>query len=72
MLVSGVHHSDSVIHIYTPFQTFFRYRLLQNIECSPLYSTVGSYSLLSGFLEIHQENLFLDLLVNYARRASAL
>ena len=50
MLISGVHHSDSIIyilyvyiymHMYILFQIFFYYRLLQNIEYSSLWYTVG-------------------------------
>ena len=49
VLVSGVQHNDSVIHISTHiyvyisilFPILFPYRLLQNIECSSLCYTVG-------------------------------
>ena len=43
VLVSGVQQSDSVIHTYISifFQILFPYRLLQNIEYSSLYYTVG-------------------------------
>ena len=50
MLVSGVEHSDSVIHTYINIyiyiyiyfiQILFSFRLLQNIEYSALYYTVG-------------------------------
>ena len=42
--VSGVKHSDSVIHIHISilFQILFPYRLLHNIEYSFLCYTVGS------------------------------
>ena len=44
MLVSGVQQSDSDIHISISilFQILFPYRLLQDIEYSSLYCTVGS------------------------------
>ena len=43
VLVSGVQHSDSVIHINVSilFQILFPFRLLQNIEQSSLCYTVG-------------------------------
>ena len=47
VLVSGVQQSDSVTHIFTYicvdilFQILFPYKLLQNIEYSSLYNTVG-------------------------------
>ena len=41
VLVSGVQQSNSVIYIYIKFQILFPYRSLQNIEYSPLCSTVG-------------------------------
>ena len=43
VFVSGVQHSDSVIHIhiYILFQILFPYRLSQNIEYSSLRYTVG-------------------------------
>ena len=43
VLVSGVHQSDSVIHVHVSvfFQIHFSFRLLQNIEQSSLCYTVG-------------------------------
>ena len=41
VLISAVHQSDSVIHIYILFQILFPYRLVQNIEYSYLCYTVG-------------------------------
>ena len=43
VLVSGVQQSNSVIHmhIYILFPILFHYRLLQDIEYSSLYHTVG-------------------------------
>ena len=43
VLVSGVQQSDSVIHIHVTilFKILFPFRLLQNIEQSSLYYTVG-------------------------------
>ena len=43
MLVSGVQHSDSVIHTHVSilFQVLFPFRLLQNIEQSSLCYAVG-------------------------------
>lgn len=43
VLVSRVHHSDSVFHTYF-FQILFNYRLLQGTECGPLCCTVGPCS----------------------------
>ena len=47
VLVSGVHQSESVIHIHTAFlfQILFPYRSLQNIEQSSLCYIVGLYQL---------------------------
>ena len=41
--VSGVQQSDSVTHIHVsiPFHILFPFRLLQNIEQSPLCYTIG-------------------------------
>ena len=43
VLVSGIQHSDSVIHIHVSilFQILFPFSLLHNIEQSSLCSTVG-------------------------------
>ena len=43
LLVSGVHHSDSVIRIHESilFQIIFPFRLLQNSEQSSLWYTAG-------------------------------
>ena len=43
VLVSGVQQSDSVIHrhVFTLFKILFPFRLLQSIEQSSLYFTVG-------------------------------
>ena len=43
VLVSGVQQIDSVIHIHVSIllQILFHHRLLQDIEYSPLYYTVG-------------------------------
>ena len=50
VLVSGVQHSDSVIHIHVSilFQILFPFRLLRNIEQSSLCYTVGMTSFLTG------------------------
>ena len=41
VLVLGVQHSDSVIHIFIGFQILFLNRLLQNIEWSFLCYIIG-------------------------------
>ena len=41
VLVSGVQHSDSVIHVSILFRILSPFRLLQKIEQSPLCCTVG-------------------------------
>ena len=41
MLVSGLQQNDLVIHIYILLQILFHYRLLQDIEYSSLFYTVG-------------------------------
>ena len=43
--ISGVHQSESVIHIYIPFQILFLYWSLQNIEQISLGYTVGHCNL---------------------------
>ena len=55
MLVSGVQHSDSVVdrEIDIPFQIFFPYRLLQNIEYSSLCYTVGPYWLFILYIVVY-------------------
>ena len=45
VLVSGIQHSDSVMHTSTLFQILFPYRSLQIIEQHSLCCTVGSYQL---------------------------
>ena len=43
LLVSGIQHSNSVIHLCILFQILFPYRLLQNTEYSSLCYTVGPF-----------------------------
>ena len=60
VIVSGVLQSDLVIHIHVSilFQILFPYRLLQNIEYSSLFYTVGERCIFLNF--VLEEKSFLS------------